>query len=66
MEVVKLNRIKAVLAETDSRENGWRKNLAKTPQQSLNDVPIIQPDMKTLAEKAEILNVNIQELRVNT
>lgn len=40
MEVVKLNRIKAVLAETDKQGNGWLNNLAKTPQRSQSGVPI--------------------------
>ena len=67
MEVVRLNRIKAVLDETD-KQGKW---LAKQPGKDPTTVSkwctnTIQPDLKTLAEIAELLNVNIRELLVNT
>lgn len=67
MEVVKLNRIKAVLAETDKQGKWLAQQLGKDPTTvSKWCTNTIQPDLKTLAEIAEILNVNIRELLVNT
>lgn len=67
MEVVKLNRIKAVLAETDKQGKWLAQQLGKDPTTvSKWCTNTIQPDLKTLAEIAELLNVNIRELLVNT
>ena len=67
MEVVKLNRIKAVLAETDKQGKWLAQQLGKDPTTvSKWCTNTIQPDLKTLTEIAEILNVNIRELLVNT
>ena len=67
MEVVRLNRIKAVLAETDKQGKWLAKQLGKDPTTvSKWCTNTIQPDLKTLAEIAELLNVNIRELLVNT
>lgn len=61
MGFVKLNRIKAVLAETDKPGKWLAQQLGKGPI----TVPkwcanTIRPDLKTHAEIAEILNVNIR------
>lgn len=67
IEVVKLNRIKAVLAETDKQGKWLAQQLGKDPTTvSKWCTNTIQPDLKTLAEIAELLNVNIRELLVNT
>ena len=67
MEVVKLNRIKAVLAETDKQGKWLAQQLGKDPTTvSKWCTNTIQPDLKTLDEIAELLNVNIRELLVNT
>lgn len=67
MEVVKLNRIKAVLAETDKHGKWLAQQLGKDPTTvSKWCTNTIQPDLKMLAEIAELLNVNIRELLVNT
>lgn len=67
MEVVKLNRIKAVLAETDKQGKWLAQQTWQRPHNGLKVVyQYHQPDLKTLAEIAELLNVNIRELLVNT
>ena len=67
VEAVKLNRIKAVLAETDMQGKWLAQQLGKDPTTvSKWCTNTIQPDLKTLAEIAELLNVNIRELLVNT
>ncbi len=67
MDVVKLNRIKAVLAETDKQGKWLVQQLGKDPTTvSKWCTNTIQPDLKTLAEIAELLDVNIRELLVNT
>ena len=66
-EVVKLNRIKAVFAEADKQGKWLDQQLGKDPTTvSKWCTNTIQPDLKTLAEIAELLNVNIRELLVNT
>ena len=67
MEVVKLNGIKVMLAETDKQG----KLLAQQPGKDPTIISkwctnTIQPDWNTLAEIVEPLNVNIRELLVNT
>ena len=67
MKIVKLNRIKAVLAETGKQGKGLAKQPGKDPATVSNGCTnTIQPDLKTLAEIAELLDVNIRELLVNT
>lgn len=67
MEIVKLNRIKAVLAESGRQGKRLAQQLGKDPTTvSKWCTNTIQPDLKTLAEIAELLNVNIRELLVNT
>ena len=67
MEIEKLNRIKAVLAETGTQGKWLAKQLGKDPATvSKWCTNTIQPDLKTLAEIAELLDVNIRELLVNT
>ena len=62
-----LNRIKVVLVEK-KRTNKWlAEQLGKDPTTvSKWCTNTIQPDLKTLAEIAQLLNVNIRELLVNT
>lgn len=67
MKIEKLNRIKAVLAETGKQGKWLAKQLGKDPATvSKWCTNTIQPDLKTLAEIAELLDVNIRELLVNT
>ena len=67
MKIEKLNRIKAVLAEIDKQGKWLAKQLGKDPATvSKWCTNTIQPDLKTLAEIAELLDVNIRELLVNT
>ena len=67
MEVVKLNRIKAVLTDADKQGKWLAQQLGNVPTTvSKWCTNTTQPDLKTLAEIAEILNVNIRELLVNT
>lgn len=67
MEVVKINRTKAVFAETDKQGKWLAEQLGKDPStvsKWCNNT--IQPDLKMLAEISELLNVNIRELLVCT
>ena len=67
METFKINRIKAVLADSGKQGKWLAQQLGKDPTTvSKWCTNTIQPDLKTLAEIAEILNVNIRELLVNT
>lgn len=67
MEIEKINRIKAVLADSGKQGKWLAKQLGKDPATvSKWCTNTIQPDLKTLAEIAELLNVNIRELLVNT
>lgn len=67
MEIVKLNRIKSVLADSGRQGKWLAQQLGKDPTTvSKWCTNTIQPDLKTLAEIAELLNVNIRELLVNT
>lgn len=67
METFKINRIKAVLADSGNQGKWLAQQLGKDPTTvSKWCTNTIQPDLKTLAEIAEILNVNIRELLVNT
>ena len=66
VERQKINRIKAVLAETWHTGKWLAEQLGKDP------VPVskwgtgtTQPDLQTLAKISEILQVNIRELLVN-
>ncbi len=67
MEVVKLQIIQGCACQ-DRQTGKWlAQKLAKFPTTvSKWCTNTIQPDLKTLAEIAEILNVNIRELLVNT
>ena len=67
MEIEKINRIKAVLADTGKQGKWLAQKLGKDPTTvSKWCTNTIQPDLKTLAEIADLLNVNIRELLVNT
>lgn len=67
MKIVKLNRIKTVFAEIDKQGKWLAQQLGKGPATvSKWCTNAIQPDLKTLVEMAEILNINIRELIVNT
>lgn len=67
MEIEKINRIKAVLADTGRQGKWLAQKLGKDPATvSKWCTNTIQPDLKTLAEIADLLNVNIRELLVNT
>ncbi len=67
MGIVKLHRIKAVLADSGKQGKWLAQQLGKDPTTvSKWCTNTIQPDLKTLAEIAELLNVNIRELLVNT
>lgn len=67
MEIEKINRIKAVLADTGKQGKWLAQKLGKDPATvSKWCTNTIQPDLKTLAEIADLLNVNIRELLVNT
>ena len=60
MKIVKLNRIKTVLAEIDKQGKWLVQQLGKGPATvSKWCTNAIQPDLKTLVEMAEILNINI-------
>lgn len=66
VERQKINRIKAVLAETGHTGKWLAEQLGRDP------VPVskwctgtTQPDLQTLAKISEILQVNIRELLVN-
>ena len=66
VERQKINRIKAVLAETGHTGKWLAEQLGKDP------VPVskwctgtTQPDLQTLVKISEILQVNIRELLVN-
>lgn len=60
MELVKLNRIKAELAETEKQEKWLAQQLDKDPATvSKWCTNTIQPDLKALADIAKLLNVNI-------
>ncbi len=61
MKIVKLNRIKTMLAEIDKQGKWLAQQLGKGPATvSKWCTNAIQPDL------AEILNINIRELIVNT
>lgn len=67
MKIVKLNRIKTVLAEIDKQGKWLVQQLGKDPATVTKwCTNTVQPDLKTLVEMAEILNINIRELIVNT
>lgn len=68
MGIVKLNRINAVLADSGKQGKWLAQQLGKDPAtvSPMWCTNTIQPDLKALAEIAELLNVNIQELIVNT
>ena len=67
MKIVKLNRIKTVLAEIDKQGKWLAQQLDKGPATvSKWCTNAIQPALKTLAEITEILNINIRELIINT
>lgn len=60
MELVKLNRIKAELAETEKQGKWLAQQLDKDPATvSKWCTNTIQPDLKALADIAKLLNVNI-------
>ena len=62
----KLNRIKAVLAETGHTGKWLAEQLGKDPVTvSKWCTNTTQPDLQTLAKISEILQVNIRELLVN-
>ena len=67
MKIVKLNRIKTVLAEIDKQGKWLVQQLGKDPATVTKwCTNTVQPDLKTLAKIAEIFNINIRELLVNT
>lgn len=67
MKIVKLNRIKTVLAEIDKQGKRLVQQLGKDPATVTKwCTNTVQPDLKTLADIAEIFNINIRELLVNT
>ena len=67
MKIVKLNRIKTVLAEIDKQGKWLVQQLGKDPATVTKwCTNTVQPDLKTLADIAEIFNINIRELLVNT
>ena len=67
MKIVKLNRIKTVLAEIDKQGKWLAQQLGKDPATvSKWCTNTVQPYLKTLADIAEIFNINIRELLVNT
>lgn len=62
----KINRIKAVLAETGHTGKWLAEQLGKDPVTvSKWCTSTTQPDLQTLAKISEILQVNIRELLVN-
>lgn len=67
MKIVKLNRIKTVLAEIDKQGKWLAQQLGKGPATvSKWCTNTVQPDLKTFAKIAEILNIDIREMLVNT
>lgn len=66
VERQKINRIKAVLAETGHTGKWLAEQLVKDPVTiSKWCTGTTQPDLQTLAKISEILQVNIRELLVN-
>lgn len=62
----KINRIKAVLAETGTNGVWLARQLGKDPVTvSKWCTNTTQPDLHTLAKISELLNINIRELLVN-
>lgn len=58
MKIVKLNRIKTVLAEIDKQGKWLVQQLGKDPATVTKwCTNTVQPDLKTLAKIAEILNI---------
>lgn len=67
MGIVRQNRIKAVLAYSGKQGKWLAQQLSKGPttvSRWCNNT--IQPDLKSMVEIAQPLNVNIRELLVNT
>ena len=63
MEVVKLNRIKAVLAETDKQGKWLAQQLGKDPTTvSKWCTNSSQPSIETLLQIAQLLHVDIKQL----
>lgn len=66
MATEKINRIKAVLADTGKQGKWLAEQLGKDPATvSKWCTNTIQPDLKTLMQISELLNVSIRELLVN-
>jgi len=66
MEIVKINRLKAVLAETGKTNKWLASQLGKDPTTvSKWCTNAIQPDLKTLAKISELLNIDQRELLVS-
>lgn len=66
MEITKINRLKAVLADSGKTGKWLAVQLGKDPTTiSKWCTNTIQPDLKTLAKISELLNVNQRELLVS-